>query len=1224
MPRFAPLTVSLVLATLLGAPPARADFKDDLLKSLIRRITQEALSRILGDRVCARAPAAEAAAPPPTAGSPTPAKAGKPAKPAKKTNAPSDEYCVRVKDGLEKAISGIMNKDFYSVQAGVKEIGVSFLEKKYLDWLGESTFSKELEEYPYLSMKGGDSTEGGLQNFIRKAAAISNLTGLLANIPACIRWVSEDGKSDASACRALLRPELLAKIAFPDDASPDDQERLFEYVNAILDQERPDSYLVDRVSGILETKKLPTTIPELLPLVKRVVHRHADRLAEEFPWLGSAFTSAFPKMIAMTLDKEPCAISESTKGLRAFQSWVKKECVPNEVAMLKIVAETMFRAFPGPADRDPDDADANLEAIGVPLWQVAQDVGLIRNLARRLFLARSKPEKERKQTREDDLQRRLQFQIGKAKAQLAPGADSDAINEDMELKDLRGSTEKLLRDLEAFVSERDPKEAMKKGADLKKRSKRFEDALEKAQPKLAYLVWLKNHPRLQSHFEATILESSSPEKIIGWLHELPQEVAQILVLATTGGDLHGNAKFGHLVLFNSLGPSLDVQAFEEILYMCNQDSSAACKKIRRLLLRSAALRSVVWAMRALVDGNTNKVLFESKKSLMLVAAYFYEELYGTLGAPLRAVLDLPNLAMTAFGGVTTEAHKNGVDNVLDDLGSCVHREYLKALLVYGFDPASWQGRSGAVVEKMKQACQKESDYVKYFARRLATTGAQAALKAAGDEVSRATIPVVAISQKILVELRKSAPTCGNLPDIENVAGRIASLGGAAVESLQKGTLPTGWNEALAKLRLSELARMMAEGGGFQEALEPILRFAKLANEVRGRVADLDNAAAVIAYGSAPQVKATCAEARNHLGQLDLELKKLTGRDFMAATSGVSNSLKVISAMDKYRDGLHRTVTAIGSVGRYFTLLVENLANTLDQLPMFSSLGDFGEPVKKFLTRLVRLIDPNNKEQISRKFFAPFGREVLDLLLKKLFVSNRKALSPLLKAVAELASNQMANLIFEEDTGTLPEKLNAVKRGLLDVFERKSEFKTVPGLQLRLGLLAPFQSGCSPGLPCDAALKTIYREDLAMDLTLRCNAGDSLCAGITVQFPSIVENITRALEGGDKGPRLGIEFFQRNTVQGDTLAVGFGPVARYLYTKEKFDGVASAVARNWLGVGGGIDVTFKFFGNILAGLRGRYFYDHRTFAHPSPEWDHVFEVGVYLGYGFNAVNFSSGQ
>jgi hypothetical protein len=266
------------------------------------------------------------------------------------------------------------------------------------------------------------------------------------------------------------------------------------------------------------------------------------------------------------------------------------------------------------------------------------------------------------------------------------------------------------------------------------------------------------------------------------------------------------------------------------------------------------------------------------------------------------------------------------------------------------------------------------------------------------------------------------------------------------------------------------------------------------------------------------------------------------------------------------------------------------------------------------------MSPDSKVRVDRKFIAPFGRETLDLLLKKLFVTHNTAAQPLLTALAELASNQLANVVFEADMSSIGQKLDSVKRGLVDAFERKSEYRTVPGLQFRLGLLAPFQGGCSAGRPCDAALKTLYREDLALDLTLACSDGDTFCTGFGVQFPSIVDNITRAVQSGDRGPKIEVELFQRNSVQGNVFSATLGPVGRFLYLKESFQDAQTANARSWISLGAGFDLTFRFFGNILAGLRTRYYWDHRTFWHPEPAWTNIVEVGLYLGYGLNAMTW----
>ena len=120
----------------------------------------------------------------------------------------------------------------------------------------------------------------------------------------------------------------------------------------------------------------------------------------------------------------------------------------------------------------------------------------------------------------------------------------------------------------------------------------------------------------------------------------------------------------------------------------------------------------------------------------------------------------------------------------------------------------------------------------------------------------------------------------------------------------------------------------------------------------------------------------------------------------------------------------------------------------------------------------------------------------------------------------------------------------------------------------------------------------------------------------------MENLTRVIEGDGKGPKLELEVFWRNTIQGRTLSVAFGPVARYLHEKDKFPDMTDSVGRSWLAVGGGVDITFRPFGNILASLRGRYYLDHRTFFPVDLDWSQRFEFGFHLGYGINAVSWGA--
>ena len=68
-----------------------------------------------------------------------------------------------------------------------------------------------------------------------------------------------------------------------------------------------------------------------------------------------------------------------------------------------------------------------------------------------------------------------------------------------------------------------------------------------------------------------------------------------------------------------------------------------------------------------------------------------------------------------------------------------------------------------------------------------------------------------------------------------------------------------------------------------------------------------------------------------LAKLDSQLKKLADRDFLAGVGEVGASLKIVAGMHLYEQGLYRTVSAIGNVGRYFSLLVENLDASPDRL-----------------------------------------------------------------------------------------------------------------------------------------------------------------------------------------------------------------------------------------------------------------------------------------------------
>ncbi|MBI3070610.1 MAG: hypothetical protein HYY84_00645 [Deltaproteobacteria bacterium] len=1186
----APRWASVAFATVaVFAAPARADFKDDLLKSFVKRITQESLSRILGDQVCATESAAK----------------GK-----------SDEYCVRIKDGLEKSIAGIMNRDFYSVSAGVKEIAVTYLEKKYMDWLGETTFAKELEDFPYLGMKGANS-EVGIESVVPRAEVIGGLVGVLEALPVCVRWIAEAGKGDASACRALVRPEMLAKIGWPDRASPDDQERLSDYVSALLAGAQPELHVTGRLIGLFKTTSLPRRIPDLLPHLRTVVEKQTARLVADYPLLGKPFREGFPTMLRIAIGGAPCKVDEQTGYLSTFAAWVKKGCPANEASYLKIVAQMMFYAFPGPAEKDDKETEAADQFV-TPLLKVAKQLNLIRNLAHALVRDRLRPAERQDAALAVELMRRIRILAARARQKLPSAAESEALTGADELKRLREEGAAMLQSYAEFAGAITNRKDLPGVVDaLKARERKYDDALEKSQTKLAHLLWMKNTLRCRHNFEETILDSSSPERIVGWLRQLPWEVAQTLVLATTrGGDLQQSARFGHLVMFHSLGPTLEVRAFEEIINLCPRGAAAPCKKIQKLLLRSAVLRSVVWTLRALIEGNLNRVQSESQKTLMLISAYFYQEISTSLEEPILAALDLTAAAEKAFGRTGCDADKAGAVRVLDDLGRCVRDEYLKALLVFGFDPASWSGRSKAVVEKMRQGCAAELEYVTSFAHGVAIAGAERVEKAARDDLRGFANPVIRRVEDLATKIQDVASRCGASVNVSGLGRSVAQLSESLASGLQTGARFARWRDEVARRRLDELSGSMCLVDRVASAA-----FGQGVRAARGIVAKFRAEIDAGALGGSPKKRAACKEATQIVSRLEMELARLAVQRPRTGGTEDSAASRTIASMDRYQRRLFRAVSDSGNVETRFPLLLEYLANTMQDLPTFSTLGDFGEPVKKYLVRLIRVIDPRSRAAVDRKFVAPFGRDVLDLLLKKLFVSNRKPVPPLLKAVADVASNQLANLMFDENRDGLPEKLASVKRGLIDVFERKSEFRTTPGLQFRLALGSPFQIGCPPGLPCDPALKTIYREELSVDATLACVDGGLFCAGLSIRLPSMIENVTRVIEGGDKGPKLELELFQRNTIQGNTLSLAFGPVVRFLHLKEKFPDVSDgAVSRNWLAVGAGVDVTFRFFGNILAGLRARIMYDHRTFIHTDPEWDRVLEVALTLAYGFNAVSW----
>lgn len=142
----------------------------------------------------------------------------------------------------------------------------------------------------------------------------------------------------------------------------------------------------------------------------------------------------------------------------------------------------------------------------------------------------------------------------------------------------------------------------------------------------------------------------------------------------------------------------------------------------------------------------------------------------------------------------------------------------------------------------------------------------------------------------------------------------------------------------------------------------------------------------------------------------------------------------------------------------------------------------------------------------------------------------------------------------------------------------------------------------------------------MDLTATCSAGEFFCWGFGLRLPSIVENLTRTIESGDKGAALDLELDMNFVMQGNLLSVSFGPLIRCLYLKEKFNDRASSVGRTWLSLGAGLNFTFKIFGNILAGVRARLYFNHRTFRHGDRDWSPSMQFGFYLGYGLNAVTW----
>ena len=162
--------------------------------------------------------------------------------------------------------------------------------------------------------------------------------------------------------------------------------------------------------------------------------------------------------------------------------------------------------------------------------------------------------------------------------------------------------------------------------------------------------------------------------------------------------------------------------------------------------------------------------------------------------------------------------------------------------------------------------------------------------------------------------------------------------------------------------------------------------------------------------------------------------------------------------------------------------------------------------------------------------------------------------------------------------------------------------------------------CPPGLNCEVALKTIYREELSVGLTLGCSRKELLCWGFGLQLPSIIENMTRSLQSGNKGPKVEFALDLRFTLQTRFLSMTLGPLGHYLYIKDQFADTTSAVGRSWIAVGAGFELTFRIFGNVLAGIRSRYYYSHRTFNHPDPYWKSAFEFGIYLGYGLSALRW----
>ena len=1156
--------------SLVWSGPLKAGFKEDLLKSLIKRLTRETLSRILGGQVCKETADFKDAANP---------------------------YCQRIKEGIEKAISGIMNKDWYSIRSAVKTMATVFLEKKFLSWIKDDTVREFFEKRRFM------------KNHLKRTRWLFDhhayILSVLGNGPACLVWLKQAKRGEGLACQKLIRGNMLNVARWPAKVDADDRQRVSEYMEAVLGKEKPTGYLKSRFKALLKVEKAPESQKALLPYLRWVIRAHA-RALEKRTGLKAFLMAA----LRHAPDKPLVGCEAGSRGrlIPGFKTWLGSQCPLNKMAMLRFAAEELFHRIY---------KETTLKPGWVKLWQLSQLYNEAVIYGNRLKAARRWDTKGRKKsdlispeglTAYHQIER-VMYLIHKGKFGKLKKLKKAVIGEDAHR--LREAISKVRKAINVSFKVKAKRHLFGQAVAA------YGKAKEQAQNVLASVEFTQYVPELSRYFGENILQATNKEKILNWMKELPEEMIAGAIKAVSSAAISRAVNLGGLLRFDRLGSNITAHSFEQLLYLCPFGSSPNCFTLRKVLLRQAALRSVIRVLLALIDGNKEKVHAEVRKSLMLVAGYFYQEIYRYVGPVLRAVIDLPGLALKAGFFKTSNVHSW---KILEDAGACVRREYMKALLAFGFDPPSWKGRKRAVADRIKKSCEREIGLVTSWSRFVVRKSVRRISRSVVKGLNRKKRGPLALLKKILPDLRKQVKACGiaKRRDLLTATRRLSLLQ-AQMRKISAWKLTENLRSDLDKLGLRELTKAAVSSHLIQKVVAPVRKLIFSLKEVGDAFESLDLSAS-LAFTSTEEAKKACAITRKAARKFMGIFGALGRAGWLDGLKHDTRDLMVIAGLSGYMKGLFKSVTAIGDVDKYFTILIENLANTINELPMFSQLGDFARPVKKFLVRVVQMLAPGAHFKIDRKFISPFGREVLDILLKKLFVTNRKNVQPLLTALADLASNHLANLVFEEDRASLPQKLDAVKNALIDVFERKSEFRVVPGLQFRLGLIAPFRITCPPGLVCDTALKTIYREELNIDLTLGCSNNEFLCWGFGLKLPSLLENLTRSLESGNKGPKVEFELNLRFLMQTKWLSFTVGPLGHYQYIKDKFADTADVVGRSWLSVGAGLDVTFRIFGNVLAGIRGRYYYSHRTFRHADPQWKHSLEFGIYLGYGLSAVRW----